>query len=275
MGTLRVSGPERASWLNGVLTCDVKSVRPGVGSWGLLLSRTGKIQCAAWVLAGNEQLWIGISPGQQEHAFEALDQMLVMEDAELQDVSSEFDWFSVHGSESTARAAELATSFDGVSGSIGWTKLSGAALVVSKSSAPEVLTRLPLMNDAEWTQFRLQHDLPEYGVDYSNEDRPHEASLERRAVSWTKGCYLGQEAVCMQDMRGKVKRRLRSLRVSAAASAPMQAGALIMANEEPIGRVTSVAHDGQEWLCMAKCQLASLSQSLHVAGVEGQVSFVE
>jgi folate-binding protein YgfZ len=64
---------------------------------------------------------------------------------------------------------------------------------------------------------RVERSVPLYGKELSDTTSPHEASLERRCISWEKGCYLGQEAVCMQEMRGKVKRRTVLLRVEGGA----------------------------------------------------------
>ena len=71
--------------------------------------------------------------------------------------------------------------------------------------------------DDDWPRVRVTHGVGLFGTDYGPSDNPHEAALERRAIAWNKGCYLGQEAVFMQDARGKVKRRLVVLRVMARA----------------------------------------------------------
>ncbi|HEY4106112.1 MAG TPA: glycine cleavage T C-terminal barrel domain-containing protein, partial [Polyangiaceae bacterium] len=96
---------------------------------------------------------------------------------------------------------------------------------------------------AEWDAFRIAQELGRFGIDYGEQDNPHEAALDRRAVSWNKGCYLGQEVVCMQDMRGKLKRRLVALQLDSAELPP--AGAEVTAGTrgepEAVGEVTSSA----------------------------------
>ena len=74
--------------------------------------------------------------------------------------------------------------------------------------------------DADWEALRIAQAFGRFGVDFGEADNPHEAALDRRAVSWSKGCYLGQEVVCMQDMRGKLKRRLVALALEDSAEAP-------------------------------------------------------
>jgi folate-binding protein YgfZ len=91
----------------------------------------------------------------------------------------------------------------------------------------------------DWLLLRLERGVAVHGVDFGVDDNPHEAGLEERAVSWNKGCYLGQEVVCMQGMRGKVKRRLVSLVVQG--SEPPQPGAHVVraADGSAVGEVTA------------------------------------
>ena len=71
------------------------------------------------------------------------------------------------------------------------------------------------VGDAEgWDVVRVRAAVPRFGVDFDETTYPQEAALETRAVSFQKGCYLGQEIVCMLEMRGHVKRKLVSLAVA-------------------------------------------------------------
>ena len=96
---------------------------------------------------------------------------------------------------------------------------------------------LPVADAAE---LLAAHGLGVFGVDFGERDNPHEASLDRIAVSWTKGCYLGQEVVCMQDMRGKVKRRLVALEGSAALLGSAATQEVLAADGSVVGHVSSV-----------------------------------
>ena len=76
-----------------------------------------------------------------------------------------------------------------------------------------------LGDDAAWEALRIERAIPRFGVEFDATTYPQEAALEKRAVSFAKGCYLGQEVVCMLEMRGHVKRKLVPLsRVGAIAS---------------------------------------------------------
>jgi folate-binding protein YgfZ len=242
-GVLEVRGPDRSSWLNGVVTCDVANVTPERGVFGLLLSKQGKIQTDFALVSDGERFLLAVAPGTAELARAELDRMLVMEDVELSDVSSEFAAVSLHGPLAAALARDAAGRVPGVSGELDRTGFGGAVLVVSRRVAADTAASLEplggrLATGIEWSRVRVPHGIGLFGLDYGQADNPHEASLERSAIAWSKGCYLGQEAVFMQDARGKVKRRLVVLRVETRAKVPPGA-AINRPGGARVGEVTS------------------------------------
>ena len=267
--TLIVTGADRCSWLEGLVTCQVGQLSPGQGTWGLVLNRQGKIQSVLWVVAAAEALWLALAPGTIDQIEPELGRMLIMEDAELERPSAAQRWFALHGPAAVKRASALAERFEGQAGALDWTGLGGAALVVAAERAAEVSAACQdlLLSDEDWLRLRLERGLPEFGSDFDAKDRPHEASLERRAVSWTKGCYLGQEVVCMQDMRGKVKKSQRLFAIAAPAQAQLPLAApLLNAAGQPLGQLTSRAYSerAQAWLALARVDL----DLLHAAAGE-------
>lgn len=217
-GTLRVRGPEARTWLNGLLTCNVEGVTLENGVWGLLLNKRGKIVCDLTIIADAEGLWLGSGSGIQT-LFELLDSYLVMEDAEIE-VAQGYAWLTLYGPGAVARACSISSV---AVGAVAWSRGEGAAVLVPEARASECVRQLTsefgarMLDAAAWSALRVRLGLPEFGVDFGLDDNPHEAGLDRRTVDWSKGCYLGQEVVCMQDMRGKVKRRLARLEFDARA----------------------------------------------------------
>jgi len=273
--TLLVTGPDRLAWLEGLVTCELKKLAVGAGTWGLVLNRQGKIQSSVWVVAAEEQLWLAFAPGTGDAMLAELGRMLIMEDAELGAPPVAHRWFSLHGPAAAELAASWAREVGGASASIDFTGLGGAALVVPESAERLILAHAEgrRLGADDWTRLRLERGFPEFGVDYDTSDRPHEAALDRRAVSWSKGCYLGQEVVCMQDMRGKVKRSVRVLRLEAPPDARLELGAsLVRANGDVAGRVSSLAFSAraEAWLVMARLQLEALDGELWYQGSTGR-----
>jgi tRNA-modifying protein YgfZ len=252
--TLVVKGPDRLTWLNGLLTCDVTGVKPGHGAWGLLLDRLGKIQAVLGVLADAQHLYLGVLWGNVEAVAKELDARLVMEDAELAPAESEAFWRlrvgrQVPGFETGAQASGVVT----LAGNSSLSVALGAALPAGD---------VAVLSPAAWQAFRIRHGLPWGGVDFDDAERPHEAALERRAVSWSKGCYLGQEVVCMQDMRGKVKRSVRPFTVHAATGPESDAASNhVLQGAKAVGRVTSAVYDpqGARYWVLAQVPLAALT----------------
>ena len=242
-GVLAVAGQERVSWLNGVVTSDVSKVAPERAGFGLLLTKQGKIQTDLYVLSSGDRLLLAVAPGTAASVHAELDRMLVMEDVELSDLSSELAVMTLHGPRALELGRTEAARSGGTFGGLDRTGSGGAALLVSRSSVGEVLERLAsagasLSKNEDWSRVRVTRGVGLFGVDYGPSDNPHEAALDRRAIAWDKGCYLGQEAVFMQDARGKVKRRLVVLRLGEnVAGAPGQA--IERASGERVGEVTS------------------------------------
>jgi len=247
-GTLSVTGSEAKTWLNGLVTCDVSKVEPGLGAFGLVLNKQGKIQSEVEIVAGEQGLLVGVSPGVAERLLASLDKFLVMEDAELRDVSADFLWADFHGLGAAPLAEAAAKVCAGTAAGIRFSSQAAATLVFERDELLEFerfVERTPSLRraaDADWEALRITQTLGRFGVDFGEADNPHEAALDRRAVSWSKGCYLGQEVVCMQDMRGKLKRRLVALSLGEGADVPAVGTAVTAADSgEAVGELTSVA----------------------------------
>lgn len=265
-GTLVVTGPDRLTWLNGIVTCDVSKVAPGLGAFGLILSKAGKVMSDLHIVGAADAVYLSVAPGKHGELLEYFDRMLVMEDAEIGDRTATHTWLGLHGPRAGEAAEVAAARSAGAAGSIDWTGLGGAALAVERTRRDDALEAMrahglsPVLGtDEDWQLLRLERGVARYGVDYGLEDNPHEAALDQRAVAWNKGCYLGQEVVCMQGMRGKVKRRLVSLTLGGpdvpARGAPVTKGG----DDSAVGEITSA------------CWSARLSRVVALARVQGAV----
>jgi folate-binding protein YgfZ len=232
--TLRVFGPDAASWLNGLVTCNVLSVGGGRGAWGTLLTKQGKIAAELQIVGDKDELFLAVSGGDAESIRRVLEGYLVMEEAEIE--SSALRWVVFGESAQDAVSGRGFRSFQ-----LPWTHV---PVFVAFGERAELDALRPdvsawTLDPNQWHEWTLRHGVPRFGADYDERDNLHAASLERRTVDWQKGCYLGQEVVCMQDMRGKVKKRLVLLHaesgsISENADLSTPAG-------EVVGQVTSFA----------------------------------
>ena len=243
---LVVRGSDRISWLNGLLTCNLATVAAGHAAYGLSVQQKGRIVCDVTVLVEDERVLLVVPASVREQLSLTFDHYLVMEDAEFKHVP--FAVWHGHG----PRARDVVSAARAASGSaaeIDWTGLGGAIVVAEDEAkvAPALVRALDevggaIGDDAGWEALRLEQAVPRFGKDFDGTTYPQEAILERRAVSFDKGCYLGQEVVCMLELRGRVKRKLAPLVLAKDGdTAPEKGSAVFDAAGNKLGEITSSA----------------------------------
>ncbi len=242
LAVLPVRGADRRTWLNGLVTCDVTKLEQGGASYGLAVAQKGRILADLVLVAEGDRVLVVAPASEMDALRAAFDRYLVMEDAEMGD-AGELSVGFVHGPMSAA-ALEAARTGGAVGGLFDVTGLGGAIVLWPKVAEAAVRDKLAAVaamgDDAGWDALRLERGIPRFGVDFDGTMYPQEASLEKRAVSFDKGCYLGQEVVCMLEMRGHVKRKLVSL-VLGAGEVPAKGASVTTAAGDVVGEVTSAA----------------------------------
>jgi folate-binding protein YgfZ len=235
---LRVGGDDAASWLQGQVSNDVLAIGPGGSSYGLVLETSGKILSDVFVHRGEDAFFL-VAPEERSAALLAhLDAHVVMEDVELA-LRPDLAVITVQG----PGAAQVVAGREGVFSADRLGGPGGFDLLVSLEHAVEVEAELSeagatVVGEAGWELARVRAAVPRMGLDFGAQTLPQEAGLAGRAVSFTKGCYLGQEPVVMLEHRGKPPKRLFLLR----SEGPLVAGAEIMTDDGArVGRVTSAA----------------------------------
>ena len=215
---LRMTGPDRLRWLNGLVTCNVEM--PSREQYGLLLEKKGKIETDFHHVATEGSLYLVLPNDRIDAIYTILDHHLIMEDVELSKVALIPTWhFRPLPSAADANAPPPASSngeHDEPSANVVLRGIGGdarieATLVLSPEPRPGEGASL---SDDEWNALRLHAGVPAYGVDFDGTMYPQEASLEEWAVAFDKGCYMGQEVVYMMQNRGHARRRLTHLTMS-------------------------------------------------------------
>ncbi len=278
LAVLVVRGADRAAWLNGLVTCDVVKLPDGNVAYGLMVTPKGRIVTDLYVVKRGDALQVILPARVCDAVVETLDRHLVMEDVEMERDDSQRVWFA-HGPKAATDLLRRLRA-DGLGGQpCDRTGLGGVVIVAPEADkerlAEHVASLGGAIGDANgWDALRLERGVPAFGVDFDDKTYPQEASLEKRAVSFDKGCYLGQEVVCMLELRGHVKRKLVPFvidgggAVEAGASvtddAGVEVGKVSSATESPtLGRFVGLA--------MVKLAHASPGASLHAAGKRARV----
>jgi folate-binding protein YgfZ len=281
-GWLRATGADRMRFLNGMLSADVGRLR----EWGVVsalqLDRKGHVMAEVEVISLPGEVWLGV-PRSAETALAALlERHIVADDVKLESRSSEWAMLSIEGPGAAAAAQELGAPELPVqaaarAGPLVWcaggaivpegVRAIGPALAVDELRAR---IALPPISDDSLDVLRIEAARPLLGVDTGERTFPQEARLERRAVSFSKGCYIGQEIVARIQSRGGVNRLL----VKLSAQSPVAPGVEISANGRVGGRVTSSAispTSGPIALGYVRPDDAAPGTELSVGGVPGVV----
>jgi folate-binding protein YgfZ len=242
-GKLLLTGSEAAEYLQGQVTNDVESLAPGQGCYAALLTHKGKVVADMRILRGPDSLLIDTEPQALAALARNVDMYSIGRDVQLSDVTDERAILSLVGP--AARAAldvepppDEHAWVEGEHGIYVTTDL-GVDVIAPAADADAVRAALgvePVSVEAAEC-VRIESGRPRHGIDFDTETIPQEAGLNERAVSFTKGCYVGQETVARLHYKGKPNRHLRGLKLSE----PGQMGDVVMLGDREVGRLGSTA----------------------------------
>jgi tRNA-modifying protein YgfZ len=245
-GKLALTGADAKEFLNGQISNDVEALEPGAGLYAALLTNKGKMLGDLRVIDLGDELWLDTERGALQALFDMIRRAAIGWRVELHkrtlqqallslvgpralEVVGAGDWAGVEHANRRARlgvvdVALIATDL-------------GVDVVCAAEDAGRVRDALavPEAPEAAAEVLRVESGRPRYGIDLDETVIPQEAGLNERAVSFTKGCYVGQETVARLHYKGKPNRHLRGLRLSAA----VETGAPLLLGERDVGRVGS------------------------------------
>jgi folate-binding protein YgfZ len=243
-GKLALTGPQAKELLSGQVTNDIEALSPGTGCYAALLTNKGKMLADLRALDSGDELWLDTERAGLQALFDSLRRGAVGWDAQLHKRTLEQALLALVGPgaeeavggpvgpEHANRGAQLG----GAHVLLVATDL-GVDVVCSAEDADRVRGALdvPEVPEAAAEVLRVESGRPRYGIDLDDATIPQEAGLNDRAVSFTKGCYVGQETVARLHYRGKPNRQLRGLRLST----PVASGTPLVLGEREVGRVGS------------------------------------
>jgi folate-binding protein YgfZ len=262
-GKLALTGGDALEFLNGQVTNELSSLSPGTGCYAAFLTHKGKMLGDLRILAvGDDEDASAHEPGAPaallldtervalQGLFDMIRRFKVGYDVELHKRTVERGALSLIGPDAAALAglqglaqaehASALVEIDGTSAlavrtDVGIDLICAAAATAALAAALGARGARTVGEQASEC-LRVERGRPRYGVDLDDSVIPQEAGLNERAVSFTKGCYVGQETVARLYYKGKPNRHLRGLRLSATATP----GAELRLDERPVGRLGSV-----------------------------------
>jgi folate-binding protein YgfZ len=254
-GKLALTGAEAVEFLNGQVTNELATLSPGEGRYAAFLTHKGKMLGDLRVLAvtgadGEPELLLDTERAALQALFDMIRRFKVGYRVELHKRTLDRGLLSLIGPRADVLAgaapgaeehANANTQIDGIDAVAIRTDTGIDLLCAAEDTEPLAAALLARgatpVGEAAAECVRVERGRPRYGLDLDESVIPQEAGLNERAVSFTKGCYVGQETVARLYYKGKPNRRLRGLRLSE----PAQAGEPLLLGEREVGRVGSFA----------------------------------
>ena len=259
---LAVLGDDRVKFINGQVTNEVAGLKVGEGCYAALVNAKAKMQADLYVYRLDDELILDFEPGLLDAVTDRLESHIVADQVELVDASPHFGLLSLQGPKTadTLKVLGLAlpgepfahskTTFDDLgevyvmnNGRYGTT---GCDLYISTGHLGEAAERLAKAIEGQGGRLvgwqateiaRVEAGIPRFGIDMDGNTLPPEAGLDTRAISYTKGCYIGQEIIARIRTYGRVNRTLAGYRLDADLAPGTQ---LTDDSAKTVGTLTSV-----------------------------------
>ncbi len=241
---LELTGAEAAEFLQGQVSNEVEALEPGQGCYATLLDHKGKLRTDLRVLRlAADRLLVDAEPIGRQPLAHNFEMYSLGRDVTAADVTGERVVLSLIGPGARALLADPPDgpehTCDESGGVVRAITDLGVDLILPAVREAEVRAALdaPDADEQAAEVLRVETGRPRLGLDMDASTMPQEAGINERAVSFTKGCYVGQETVARLHYRGKPNRHMRGLKLSA----PAQHGDPIVLGEKQVGTVGSVA----------------------------------
>jgi folate-binding protein YgfZ len=262
---IAVRGKDRATYLHGLLTNDVRALAAGTGCYAAWLTPQGRMLTDMHVFETGDMMLLDVPEQRAAAILQRLDQYLFSEDVQVEDLAAALSAVWIHGPDASVLIEQVVA---GASGLMSWTDyrhasieydgsaariarvdqlgVPGFVLYVSPATVPVLVRALDAAGATHASveaidAARIEAGYPVFGVDMTDDTIPLEAGIEDRAISFTKGCYVGQEVIVrvLHRGHGRVARKLVGLRIDG--DVPPR-GAKLFAGEREAGWVTSAAN---------------------------------
>ncbi len=263
-GKISLTGPDRATFLHGLLTNDIARLTAGTGTYAAYLTPQGRMISDMRVVESGEEIVLDVEPSVADSLAERLNTLIFSEDVQVKNVTQDLGEIGIHGPVAAkllegamgipAVRLQSLSQYDNV-------RAPGSAVTVVRDDAFGVMgfdVYLPALAAARLVDLlreagavrateqtaevlRIETGRPRFGVDMDTDTIPLEAGIEDRAISLTKGCYVGQEVIVrvLHRGHGRVARKLVQLEV-AGDRIPVKDDVIVAAERE-IGGITSAA----------------------------------
>ena len=245
-GVLCVTGSDRLSWLQGLLTNDVMALSIGGICDAAYLTPQGRMISDMRVINLTGRTLVDVPGSLAEALRSKLDGLLFSEDAQISDESRQITIVDVHGPEAPGVVEKLGDEIEPEGAVVADAPfgVSGFSLFVPSADASAIVRRATELGATATSLetlevLRVEAGRPAFLIDMDEHTIPLEAGIEKRAISFTKGCYVGQEVIVrvMHRGHGRVAKKLVGI-ILATAELP-KPGDIILSGDREVGKITS------------------------------------
>lgn len=268
-GRICLTGADRARFLHGQVTNNVKDLRAGEGCYAALVTAKGKIQSDLNIFQLPDELLLDFEPGFTGVVSERLEKFIIADDVQIVNAALYYGLLSVQGPKAGAAVSSLALAMQLPAKPFTFTSAKdetlGEIYLINQPRLGmpgfDLFVPLPALA-AAWEKLtvavkqvggracgwrasemvRIEAGIPRFGVDMDETNLAPETGIEARAISYTKGCYIGQEVIARIRTYGQVTKALRGLRFVDDLKALPAKGDKIFQGSKEVGYVTSVTN---------------------------------
>ena len=277
-------GEDRIKFLHGQVTNDINGLTENSGCYAALVNAKGKMESDLFVYRLKEELLLDFEPNLTKSVQSRLEKFVITEDVEVTDVAPHFNLLSVQGPDATKVLEALKLPLPQENYTLVKTEEEihiinqprldtvGFDFFVPVDSLDEWKLRLaehvPLCDEAAFERGRILKTIPRFGKDFTEANLAPEGGIEARAISYSKGCYIGQEIIARIRTYGKVNRILRGLNLDSVVAE----GDEIFLGDKKVGTLSSVITKPDAALALIHRDAAERGTSLRVDTKNGSVT---
>lgn len=261
-----LTGNDRVRLLNGQVTNNVKDLPAGSGCYATLITNKGKLQSDANIYILPNEILLDFEPGLTATVTQRLESYIIADDVQIVDAAPHYGLLSVQGPKAWDVVAAIGLNLAQPPKPFAWTSIndptlgeiycmnqprlgtSGIDLFVPTASLGAVADKLIAAAQQHggracgWSALdaaRIEAGIPRFGAEMDETNLAPEAGIESRAISYTKGCYIGQEVIARIRTYGQVAKALRGLRFADDLAALPAKGDKLLVNGKEVGYVAS------------------------------------
>ncbi len=235
---LRITGNDRVRFLNGQITNDVRKATESAATEACVLNAKGKLNADIFLSAAPDCFWVDADPTLQKALPARIERYVIADDVQIDDVTDRFSIFHVL-SRSAPDVADCQRILSARRfAETGWDIWADSEFHDAVSRQLSSMFRF--FDDASAEILRIEHGIPRWGRELTEEIIPVEANLEEHTIDYEKGCYIGQEVISRIKMSGQTNKRLCGL--IPLHDTPLRAGMKLIggsANGRQVGWITS------------------------------------